>query len=1235
MGTGMNILTKLANQILKLHGAMKKRRKTLVALGCVVVFITTYALILPAITMDQNHTDEGMSVENAGETAEGAGTDGQAVTEETAAAGDTAQADDSAAAEEDTSAGNGSDDAAAEQTASANAAGTLTYDGKDYHVTLTYGEDAGIPSGAEISATELDPNSDEYQTYFESAKQAYLKESGEEEAIGYQARFFDIRIMSQGAEIEPAASVQVQITYDQPVEKSVADDMKAVHFVHDDAKEAEVLPVKTETGETGNRDEGSVSDIRFTQESFSITGTIAPVETPYNDANSDRNWPLHSDGDKWLMILTDDDINYYAVKNDGSLVQVDLNKNNSEDEYNWVATIDGNSADIASYEWNLTQTENNQYARWRKLTTNDGATRVDPRSSDGFSTSSTGYVFRTDYKQLGTAYYLTSDASYLYYYIGMNSDHTKMVGGLNSTNCKVYFARNPVASDSDINTGGDSGETGGEDPGTVEPNLNVPEIAKTLTSNEDGTYDLSLSVKGTSAYSTIQKKADIVIIYDTSTSMYENTVGSEMRKEISRRSVNELAETLLGNNTESAPDAVRLALVSFDNTAAIQQFGSNSSAWTTEVDEYTDKVDFLTDNIQGGFHATNWEDAFIKALSLSTRDDAETFYVFVSDGNPTFRVTKGELGGTTNYPEGYVYTSETRYEKSGLYGNGYDSGTNHDVGINIEKSYNAAVPQAQKLASEKNGKVFCVSCYMDDTETRMQELTAAINSAVSGSASYYNAADEASLNEAFSSIANEITRESFFRQVKITDGITKDTSSYLEIGNGDVTQFTYSIQDDEGNSLTREEEKLPEATFTQNDDGTQTVVWDLTTTTDGEEYELKNGYTYEVSFTVWPSQEAYDTLAGLNNGTIQWEDVDQTQYVREENGDGTYTYSLKTNTSATLDYTGYSRYAHTKPHDGSEESFTPGTLTYDDPDPMPLVSDKIQVVKIWESDEDREKLRGSSVDLELYCGSELVHTFTLSSDNDWKSTEYWYVAPGLKVGEDGSLETLDSGHVYTLKEASGSTNENYTFSSETVSPFLINSAEEITWDGAQTAGVITGTNKLNDAFYKVIIQKVSSTDTGTGLAGAEFKLYSDESCTQQITTDGKGNPIGDEGTLTTGEDGQVEIGDLKEGVYYLKETKAPNGYQLLSEPIKITITRAQDPIVQYAQDGNSKSTDNSGVTVSEDGSTYTLMITNTAGKALPSTGGSGTFGYKLSGLLLLAIAIVAGFGRRARGRRVN
>ena len=73
----------------------------------------------------------------------------------------------------------------------------------------------------------------------------------------------------------------------------------------------------------------------------------------------------------------------------------------------------------------------------------------------------------------------------------------------------------------------------------------------------------------------------------------------------------------------------------------------------------------------------------------------------------------------------------------------------------------------------------------------------------------------------------------------------------------------------------------------------------------------------------------------------------------------------------------------------------------------------------------------------------------------------------------------------------------------------------------------------------VVLTKYDETGT-ISLDGAEFALYK---------TDGT---LVKEG-LVTGDDGTLQVDDLKWGSYYFKETKAPNGYGLNDEPVRFSV----------------------------------------------------------------------------------
>lgn len=110
--------------------------------------------------------------------------------------------------------------------------------------------------------------------------------------------------------------------------------------------------------------------------------------------------------------------------------------------------------------------------------------------------------------------------------------------------------------------------------------------------------------------------------------------------------------------------------------------------------------------------------------------------------------------------------------------------------------------------------------------------------------------------------------------------------------------------------------------------------------------------------------------------------------------------------------------------------------------------------------------------------------------------------------------------------------------------------------------------------------------------------------------------------FTTPENGTFTISGLDTGTYYLEEIKAPAGYNMLKEPIKIVITASID---QTTGAGTATVTYNKT-------STGDVKVENQTGTELPSTGGIGTTIFYIVGSLLAVGAVILLVTKKRMGK---
>lgn len=162
---------------------------------------------------------------------------------------------------------------------------------------------------------------------------------------------------------------------------------------------------------------------------------------------------------------------------------------------------------------------------------------------------------------------------------------------------------------------------------------------------------------------------------------------------------------------------------------------------------------------------------------------------------------------------------------------------------------------------------------------------------------------------------------------------------------------------------------------------------------------------------------------------------------------------------------------------------------------------------------------------------------------------------------------------------------------------------ETTWDETKT--------------FTYQFDLVKTKTDNTVLNGAEFKLYDAKTEGNEIALIDEGNGVyrvataaekAAEGFVSaTIKAGKVTIKGLDSGTYYLEETKAPAGYNVLAERVEVKI-------------------DHANLTATVEGDTYVsggVQVINQTGAELPSTGGIGTtIFYVVGGLLVVAAGVL-------------
>jgi len=731
----------------------------------------------------------------------------------------------------------------------------LTADGITFKITVTYDDAARIPEGTRLVAEEIEYGSEEYLQYlgktWSAVNGAHSESKNQEESDNEElvtqninvnmARFFDIKLLCQEDEIEPKAPVQVDITYVDGLLSSNSTKPGVVHFTREG--NIEILEeVKTDI-------EGdAVVSFRYEQDSFSVIGTYIQQET------YDVETPPHVS-------------KFTPVSASAAMRSVSSDDTGTDAENIAIPPIAlrGTGQQESSDENDdsgLTKPAGN-----KTLVPNEDGTYTLTLSVKGHSQS----VVQQRQKKANVLFVMdrsssmitntVSDEEQFWYYGTWNTSDTTFRGDIGPADGYTFY-----------------GEIDGN---YIELNTDYSYQDWMGNWHNDGVWSWG-------NYHLRYWNGSAFVDYPENYPLYVKSKTTRLYAE--QDALNEVINNLLSYNTVETPDTVEIALISF----AYRR--SNLNAWASE----TEHAGWVTgigenDDLSGLLRAvdstryasgTNWEEALQYAYEIiSAKKQAEAekpeedyYVIFLTDGEPT-------------------NTADAANEEAGR--------------VDNMVAYNAAKDDARNLAPyhfyniftyrnpSKENDIYSVYltnyAYSQGTDPNGDRENAYVQE-------YYSDAQTIeALNDKLGNIFQTIADVIGHADVSITDTLTTDAMTTTTV-QGKTNGYVYTVKDSSGTVLytvtATGDIDNPVVTFNVPASATKTYTAESTavgnktlysiTTVEGNDYRialadidsetgeltwdlspvgiLMDDCTYSVSFVVWPDQEAYDYVAGLNNG---------------------------------------------------------------------------------------------------------------------------------------------------------------------------------------------------------------------------------------------------------------------------------------------------------------------------------------------------------------------------------
>ena len=504
--------------------------------------------------------------------------------------------------------------------------------------------------------------------------------------------------------------------------------------------------------------------------------------------------------------------------------------------------------------------------------------------------------------------------------------------------------------------------------------LSAPAHRKYIKKNADGTYTLSLDVTGVKSEQEVTKGSpiDVVLVLDKSGSMEGsrwNTVTA-----VAKSLANDLLTS--ANGQLDLSQQVKMSVVGFSTTSSVQALG-NGETWSAKASDVTKTIDNMK---TGG--GTNWEAALRDTNELTTgRGNAKKYIIFLSDGDPTYRVSSygGKCQENTgwlfpNWVDRPAYTDQASCEANGdswRWVDPDDKGTSgvHGQGDGDDYGYNYAAAVAE--AKRRGDATFFSVSAATAANAKMDQLAGDVGG------QYFDGTDQEKLNAAFGKIIDQIKSSLTYSSVTISDTL----SDYAEFPSTDATVIDAKVtaKKDGADYDVSAHFNAPVV----DRDAKKVSV----TAKDG--YVLEQGVVYTLSFKIKASDMAYEELAEKgtypNTGDCGT-DVDASASAADgrcgaktKGATSSGAAGFYSNKEATLTYTVTSKHGETTSTQTEE-------VPYDDP-VLQVELGKIPVEKVWSDGADKHT--GDTVTVALKkCDVQGACTDTgksvvLKKDGDW------------------------------------------------------------------------------------------------------------------------------------------------------------------------------------------------------------------------------------------------------------